>query len=356
MALSLPKRLAFTLVAVAGGLALVEGTCFVVERIWRTPERAMPLPSPGCPEPCLEGQVAELPRSKPLSIELERTSRGKREGWGFRPGSTIMQGHVATEINELGFRGPVLGEKGPDELRLLALGDSSVFGYGLEEGMSFHELAAADLSATLGRPVNSINGAIPGHSAEQSLEVLRDLGPRQEPDVVLLCNLWSDLYHEATVQGWERPRWSATWRVATRLLGPWLKPRTVGWLDPELDAGTPGLGRSPRSSLREYRAHLAALATETAALGAEAVIVRLPAPIDLDPAGVPEWIADYRFVQDLVAREHGLLLVDGPSVMAARDHALTDYYDQVHPSAAGHAKLGEGLAQALSEHLRAEGH
>ena len=33
--------------------------------------------------------------------------------------------------------------------------------------------------------------------------------------------------------------------------------------------------------------------------------------------------------------------------MASHDHSLLDYYDQVHPSAQGHVKLGALLAETL---------
>ena len=52
------------------------------------------------------------------------------------------------------------------------------------------------------------------------------------------------------------------------------------------------------------------------------MILRLSAPIDLDPVGAPAW-------------------------MASHDHSLLDYYDQVHPSAQGHVKLGALLAETL---------
>ena len=334
-----------------GGLGLLEVGSHLAEAVLGEASAVLPLPSPDCPAPCLEGRTAALPPKHNRTLTL--TANVGRQGWGFTPGNVIMQGNVLMEINALGFRGPVPATRVPGELRLLSLGDSSVFGFGVQDGETFHELAATELSAELGRPVSAINGAIPGHDSAQSLAVLRDLGPKVEPDVVLIASLWSDLYHQATASTWEKPRWSATYRLLSRALSPWLKARTFGWLDPEHDAGTPGLGRVPRSSLRDYHLNLVALVQEGRALGAQPLIFRLPAPIDLDPAGAPDWIGDYRLVQELVAHDEQVPLSDGPAWMAAHDASLLDYYDQVHPSASGHRKLASLLVQDLEPVLRA---
>ena len=352
MAASIKKRLVFTLVAVVGGLGLIEGGCYLVELSLVDQQATMPAPVPGgCPAPCLEGQVSELPRDQSAGA-IKMSNRGRGQRWGFAPYSVVKQGNIAAQMNSLGFRGPEPRDKAADERRILVLGDSSVFGYGVEDGATFHELGAAALGEALERPVVSINGAIPGYSTLESITVMEEMGPTIGADVVLIASIWSDLYHEDAVQSWEKPGGSATYRVLTRALAPWLKARTVGWLDPENDAGTPGMGRSPRSSLREYRDNLGTLVELSLEVGAVPVFFRLPAPMDLDPNGVPPWIADYRHVQGLVAHENGLVVIDGPSYMAAHDHDLVDYYDHVHPSAVGHAKLGAAMAEGLEPVLR----
>lgn len=141
------RKLAYSLVAVALFLGLGEGAARLWE-LWLGGDR---LPNPsfeGCQEGviCLPG-AARLPRRDPRAIVMvERAGTG----WGFEPGSQLVHGNVSIFINSVGLRGPELPDaKAPVEQRLLSLGDSTVYGYGVRDEQVFGQVAAASLAGSL---------------------------------------------------------------------------------------------------------------------------------------------------------------------------------------------------------------
>ncbi len=341
------RKLAFSLVALAIFFGLAEGAA----RLWeRSPQgQALPDPSPGgCAQgsDCLPG-AASLPQHDPGAIPMVERHRA---GWGFEPGSQLVHGNVAVSINAMGLRGPELPQaKAAGELRLLSLGDSTVYGYGVQDEQIFGQVAADALAQALGQPVRHINGALPGYDSSQAMAVLADVGPAVQPDWLVLACIWSDLFHApaAGPAGGRLPL--ASYRVLVQLLGPWLPPRTIGWWDPERDVGTPGPGRSPRTSLAQYMDNLYALAAQGSELGARSVFVALPAPIDLDPRQVPPTIQDYRAAMYTVAQSLDAPFLDGPDIFVRQGATPAMFFDQVHPSAEGHRLLGAALGQELAE-------
>lgn len=286
-------------------------------------------------------QMPEQPKGLPRGIPM--VPHGRR-AWALPPNTEMVETNVAVRVNSLALRGPELRAKQPRELRMLTLGDSSVFGFGVAEEDVFSSVAAAKLSAALNRPVTPVIGATPGYTSVQALHTLQDVGRSVQPDIVVIATLWSDLFQSETplerAGGQTHPL--ATYRVATRLLAPWLPAPTVGWV--EGDVGQTG---DARVGLDQYGRTLEQLVQEARALGAEPVVLVLPAPIDLDPEPAPDRIRAYRsMLLDLSAR-HALALVDGPNLFRRKRATNADFFDQVHPSSSGHKKLGEGLAEAL---------
>ena len=99
-----------------------------------------------------------------------------RRAWALPPNTEMVETNVAVRVNSLALRGPELRAKQPRELRMLTLGDSSVFGFGVAEEDVFSSVAAAKLSAALNRPVTPVIGATPGYTSVQALHTLQDVG------------------------------------------------------------------------------------------------------------------------------------------------------------------------------------
>ena len=266
--------------------------------------------------------------------------------WGFEPGSIVEQGNIRSPINSLGIRGEEIAPKAPQELRLLFVGDSSVFGYGVEAQDTFSSRTAVQLSNTQQKVFSAVNAAIPGHSSEQSLTLLNQIGPSINADIVVIANMWSDLYTGVKPQPPPPPSF-ALMRLAQQWLKPWTRPQQISWIYTGSDisqAPTDGF----RVSLRTYQQNLKKLAKKTRALNAKPVFIYLPAPIDLSDKGVPEWIDNYRLVMQLVAKEENALLINIPKLWKSQDPQPHDFFDNVHPSKTGHQKIATIIAQELT--------
>ncbi|HUJ63854.1 MAG TPA: SGNH/GDSL hydrolase family protein [Kofleriaceae bacterium] len=94
---------------------------------------------------------------------------------------------TSVRINSDGFRGPELPPPGGDEV--LVVGDSQVFGLGVEEDQTFAHL----LSTRLGRPV--VNAGVPTYGPPEYRAVIAEqLAKRHPKTVVLAINLVNDLF------------------------------------------------------------------------------------------------------------------------------------------------------------------
>ena len=115
-------------------------------------------------------------------------------GWANREGSRAriagQGGRYTVAINGQGLRGPERPFAKPaGTVRIVLLGDSTAWGWGVEDGEAFARLAEAEL----GPGVEICNLAVPGYSTDQELLILEREGVRHEPDLVLLALVHNDL-------------------------------------------------------------------------------------------------------------------------------------------------------------------
>jgi lysophospholipase L1-like esterase len=104
-------------------------------------------------------------------------------GWIGRPQAVAAMGGGRVTLNRLGFRGRELVAPNPrDRTRVVVLGDSIAFGFGVSDGQAFPEvLDARDNGIEAG------NFAVQGYGPGQELLVLQRDGLRVDPDVVVLA-------------------------------------------------------------------------------------------------------------------------------------------------------------------------
>jgi lysophospholipase L1-like esterase len=105
----------------------------------------------------------------------------------LRPGVELRVRDFTVHVNRLGLRGP---ETGPapaaGRRRLLVLGDSVVYGEGLQEPDTLPVLLERELAARGGPPTEVLNGAAPGYNTEAELAYLRETGLALAPDGLVL--------------------------------------------------------------------------------------------------------------------------------------------------------------------------
>lgn len=273
-------------------------------------------------------------------------------GWEAVPGSSrAFNVPGGTQVGPEGTRNPPPREKPTGGLRLLTLGDSTIYGVMIRDGEVFSDVAATALTRTLRRPVDALNGGIPGYSSEQARRLYERRLRAYRPDVVVIATLWSDsqlgpmpdamMYPEHGAAVRRVLQRSAMVRFLGGLLAGWVPGRDVAW---KLSA-EPGVRRVPASA---YRANLREIASIARADGAQPVFLMLPCDRDVRRQALEPPRPEYRAIMQAIASETDSLLVDGVTPFVGDPRGMGLMLDDVHPSSAGHRILGETLAQALA--------
>ena len=289
--------------------------------------------------------------------------------WEYQPGVWQEQG-VTVRINSLGLRGPEPKvPKPPGVRRILATGDSSVYGYGVPESSTFVRVAADVLG---GEPagIEGLSAALPGYSTLQTLNLLQLRALRLQPDVLVVANLWSDHVTSALADAELADRVT---RYDSSLLGALDRGlrrlalyRVLSWelavrrgiqarmrMDWSPGVAPPEETRQ-RVPLADYSANLEAILRLGRAHGAHVAFLILPHPEDLHPQPTRNTaFYAYRDAMRSVALAHDAPLVEGGEVLAraaAVDPSLDEeslFLDRIHPSVAAHRLLGEALGQVV---------
>jgi hypothetical protein len=109
------------------------------------------------------------------------------------PGLQRTYQGVRVFINELGLRDRNLEKKQDGELRILLLGDSVTFGWGVPIEATFGRKLESALASMLGRPVRTVNTGVGSYNTVQEYAVLRTYANVIEPDVVVLLYVKNDI-------------------------------------------------------------------------------------------------------------------------------------------------------------------
>ncbi len=120
--------------------------------------------------------------------------------WRYRPNQDLEWDKIRVQTNEFGLRDrPRKKEKPPGVFRILSLGESTTFGYGLEATESYSYLLEQLLNADgVGRPVEVWNCGICSYTTYQSVKWLERDGLSFQPDLVLFFHEINDFlptYH-----------------------------------------------------------------------------------------------------------------------------------------------------------------
>ncbi|HXK26221.1 MAG TPA: GDSL-type esterase/lipase family protein [Myxococcota bacterium] len=110
--------------------------------------------------------------------------------FGLRPGfhgTLEMTGDVVYEINADGFRGRAYAPTpAPDVFRIVVLGASTTFGWGVREGETWPARLERILDGRDGRRVEVLNLAVNGYNPYNEAALLADRGLAYQPDLVLV--------------------------------------------------------------------------------------------------------------------------------------------------------------------------
>ena len=115
-------------------------------------------------------------------------------------------------LNRYGYRGPVVGRKQPGELRVVMLGGSTVFGYGVNWNESIPVYLEAKLRERLDRPVRVVNLGFNNEGAFAWVPNLEDFA-YLDYDVIVLYEGYNDLPGDEGVNRSVYRRNSAVYRL-----------------------------------------------------------------------------------------------------------------------------------------------
>jgi GDSL-like lipase/acylhydrolase family protein len=102
--------------------------------------------------------------------------------------------NVPVTINDSGFRDRAHAkEKPPGVVRILGLGDSFMFGWGVQEDETFLKELETRLQGRIDRSVETINTGVPGWGLNQYYLFLKQAGMQLSPDLVVLAYFVDDL-------------------------------------------------------------------------------------------------------------------------------------------------------------------
>ena len=143
---------------------------------------------------------------RPVADDVSFSQHHEILGWEKVPGvagQRVTDEYVIREeINARGLRGPERPyEKAAGTRRVLALGDSFVEAYQVDEADLFTTLLEERLRAEAGLPpVEVINAGTTGYSTDQELLFFRHEGVRYQPDLTLLFFFLNDIWFNAATE------------------------------------------------------------------------------------------------------------------------------------------------------------
>lgn len=116
-------------------------------------------------------------------------------GWCMRPNSNVNLDGIKYKTNSKGLRGPEIPySRIPSKPRILHLGDSVPFGYGVPDYQdTYPYIIETLLEKELKQDIETINAAIAGYSPWQEFIFLEKEGLKYKPDAVILGFVLNDV-------------------------------------------------------------------------------------------------------------------------------------------------------------------
>lgn len=283
--------------------------------------------------------------------------------WRLKPNQDCFTkiGRKPVHINSHGTRGPEFSHAKPaGTVRILSLGDSRTFGWGLAEQDTFSAKLAAQLNSRPGASsrVELINAGVNAWSYAQMLVYLREYGHLFQPDFVIIgeANLWTQFSEKnspefvkkfmARVRLKNFLRRFATYHyfVEVKLRDFYEKHRTKFI---PIDPGKDQLFKEQQQADPEeaFRTAIRDLCTVAQSTGAKPVLLFLPTIDQLTATNPPLVLT----LKRQAAAELGVVLVDATTALnvGAKGNELYLEADPVHLNEPGNEKVAQALLHAL---------
>lgn len=349
--MSARTRLGVTAAATLLGLAVCEVAARIV------------LPAP--PDSTREPQIVYR-----VDPEVRYVLSPNQQGW-------IDDGFATT--NSRGFRGGEVDiPKPPGRIRIVALGDSVTFGFGVNDSDTFSQQLQQQLRTRRpGADIDVVNLAVPGYDTRQEVALLKRNLAELQPDVVLVGFYANDLPDTLDDKG-SGTRIEGSASTAGQVLR--MNPAPSSWIERQarrsravytvshavkmlVHRGEGKQGSSMELDLLESR-QSAELETAWQRVGAQLADLRGTAVKSGFVAGIVvlpprEQVlglySDSGYQQRLgrLAAGLGLFVIDPLPLLKASSRtqgSLFIPYDRNHPSAAGHRLIAQTIVDYFKQH------
>jgi hypothetical protein len=238
--------------------------------------------------------------------------------------------------------------KAAGEGRILTLGDSVTFGWGVSQGVTFSDRMEPLLEQRTGQPWEVINAGVNGYNTEQERIWLESEGLRYDPDIVILTYVANDTdeVFDPNETTWRRyPTWPDSLPEALgrlqRLSFLFQGTKMFTRLRPSPDAGEQPKDPTKRPSMidkprwPESRTALDGIAATLRERGIHFLVAR-------------ESGRDPRFFAELEAAGIDSITLDTAWAQVPSDQARVSRVDP-HPSALAHAEMAKAFVDELDQ-------
>jgi lysophospholipase L1-like esterase len=284
------------------------------------------------------------------AVSLKRISSNPEIGHEHTPGTQARLMGADVSINKLGLRNEEVGSEKPESTtRILMLGDSITFGWGVAQDETMSAQLALALNAIADgqdeKPVEVINTGVGNYNTAMEVAYFMERGAALKPDVVVLNYFINDA--EPTPIYRDVP-WYARHSYAYAVLGgAWdgFKRRLSGNAQ-DWRAYYAGLYVEGAPGWQKAQNQIAALAAFCRQQGIRLIMVNIPELRELQPYAFPEVETKVQ----AVAEAHGIEYVDLLSSVQGEDpSALWVTVPDPHPNARAQRLMAARLAGYLAE-------
>jgi len=243
-----------------------------------------------------ESAAARLSPQDRLGDILRLFERHPTLMWRMRPGLDTAFQTTRLQTNDLALRGEEApGPKAEGTLRVLCMGESLCFGWGVEFEQSYSKQLEGLLTRRLDRTVEVINAGTPGYTSHQGLIFLQDVGYDLQPDLVTLPYVINDIdrlrffANDGHTDAEQQPAsrlWIGLNNLSARSVTFGLYRRGLLWglramAGPRAEARALGLGLQCRVPPEDYEANLRQLVSLCRERGIAVVLVAQPLHLPL---------------------------------------------------------------------------
>jgi len=120
-------------------------------------------------------------------------------GFALAPDQRAFTADKAVTINARGLRGPEVSHaRTPGRQRILVVGDSIAFGYGVNDADVLSVRLARRLEAD-GLAAEVVNAGVPAYNPDQEVAYVEEEGVRYRPDWIVVAARWDDINDKSGV-------------------------------------------------------------------------------------------------------------------------------------------------------------